>query len=150
MNLCGATVESVTEADALPENDGSWLTFVGTMRSRVKVQGRYITEVHRSLDLLRSEESYRAWWGDQARALRVFLAFNDRHEEWGPATRVRAGKDHVDLTVVRRADLMTSLSGDELIHIAQDDLHNGFVLVAKRLRMPGPPALPPRVLRNRG
>ncbi len=139
----------MTEADALPEHDESWLTFVGTMRSRVKVQGRYITEVHRSLDLLRSDESYRAWWGDQARALRVFLAFNDRHEEWGPATRVRAGKDHVDLTVVLRADLMTSPSGDELIHVAQDDLHNGLVLVAKRLKMPDPPALPQKVLRNR-
>ena len=139
----------MTEADAVPEHDESWLKFIGTMRSRVKVQGRYITEVDRSLDLLRSDESYRAWWGDQPRAVRVFFAFNDRHEEWGPATRVRTRKDHVELTIVLRADLMTSLSGDELIRIAQDDLHDGLALVAKLLRMPDPPRLPQKVLRNR-
>ena len=119
------------------------------MRSRVKVQGRYVTEVRRSLDLLREDESYRAWWGAEALAIRVFLAFNDRHEEWGTATRVRKGKEHVDLTLVVRADLMTSLSGDELIRVAQDDLRGGLASVAKRLKMPEPPPLPQKVVRNR-
>ena len=139
----------MTETEAVPVHDKGWLQFTGTMRSRVKVQGRYISEVGRSLDLIRADESYRAWWGGEPRLVRVFLAFNDHHEEWGPATTVRKRKDDVELRLVVRADLMTSLSGDELIRAAQDDLRTGLVLVAKRLKMPDPPPLPSKVLRNR-